>query len=188
MPSQPQGPFCARRRQLFFCANDAGGGMRTLAWHRACALNETYEHHASSPAARGGVKPSCVSITAGSFLERTHRRARCPPTVPKYCTRYCSRSFEGRKRLERWSFGQWLRWAGNTKSLSRQRHGRGNLLRPPWSLRLAADAPKGSFCLRAKQTPRLMIMNHCADRAAVSGQTVTHSICICICLCICYLV
>lgn len=28
-----------------------------------------------------------------------------------------------------------------------------------------------------------MIMNHCADRAAVSGQTVTHSICICICIC-----
>lgn len=44
-------------------------------------IDEIYEQYASSPAARGGVKPTCVSITAGSFLERTHRRVRCPPTV-----------------------------------------------------------------------------------------------------------
>ncbi|KAL7918720.1 hypothetical protein ACQKWADRAFT_232649 [Trichoderma austrokoningii] len=119
MPSQPHGPpFCARRQQQqqLFCGMQEGGRRIHLHAPRM-RIDEIYEHDASSPAARRGVKPTCVSVLLQDpLLERTHRRARY---------RHCSRSFEGIVSV-------WSRGSGGleTPNACPERHGRGNLLHP----------------------------------------------------------
>lgn len=113
-------------------------------------INEIYEQDASSPAARGGVKPTCVSITAGSFLERTHRRVRCDALPQQGLTVHGTAGdpsrVVGTKVVSVWRLELvlWPVAPVGWKHQELERHGRGNLLRPPLSPRLAADAPKGT--------------------------------------------